>query len=287
MALLQGVMVGGVYALVALGMVVVYKSSKVLNLAHGGILMFLAYFCTIVFTSIGLPLAASLVLTLLLAIVVGIGLERFCLRPLIAQPIEATIILTLVLGFFFHGLVLLCWGGRGMALPLITGESIRIGGTAIAPAYIYSFIIAIVLFIALALFFRYTKLGLSMRAVAEDHKVSQSLGIRVKRVFSISWIICCLTAAVGGMLLGSIWIVESSMSIVGLAKALPVILLGGLESFAGALFGGLIVGIVEIVAGTYLYTWSGFSDVCPFILMLLILLFRPYGLFGLVRIERI
>lgn len=287
--LVQGLMLGGVYSLVALGLVLIYKSSGVLNLAQGQIMLVLAYILYALYVSWGLPIALSLVLFIIISALMGLAIERFTLRPLIGQPILTMIILTLVLGFFLSGIAVLAWGGEPVSYTpsFVPGGSASIGGIEIRWAYIWSFIIALIIFLGFVYVFRYTKLGLSMRAVAEDHQVSQSLGISVKRVFALSWVGNCLVAAAGGILLGSInaSVHSTTVGMYGITKALPVVILGGLESIPGALIGGLIVGIAEQLASQYL--GSEFRTVVPFILMLLILLIRPYGLFGLKTIERI
>ena len=289
--LVQGLMLGGVYSLVALGIALIYKSSGVLNLAQGQILLVLAYIMWALYVSLGLPLVVCFVLLLISSALMGLVIERVALRPLIGQSVLAMIIMTLMLGLCLHGVAVLAWGGEAQVFTpsFIPRGSASLGDIVVRWAYIWSFAIALVIFFAFIYLFRYTKLGLGMRAVAESHSVSQSLGINVKRIFALSWVISCIAAAAGGVLLGSLYVISPAMASTGLAKALPVVILGGLQSIPGALIGGFIIGIAELLGATYIdpHVSGGFREITPFILMLLILLIRPYGLFGLKTIERI
>jgi len=288
--LANGIMIGGIYGLVALGLVLVYKSSRVLNLAHGGFLMILAWLCWSFADQAGLSIWLSIVLVLIVAALAGLGVERFLLRPLIGQPILAIIISTLALGYLLEGVAIMAWGANTKGLPeFIPHTSIWLGPVSIAQHYIWAFGIAIFLFILLLLFFRYTKLGLGMQIVSEDQQVARSLGISVKSVFAQSWAFALVMAAISGILYASLHAVTNFNAQIGLTKALPVMLLGGLESLPGALVGGIIVGVFEGVGGGYIdpIVGGGFSDIVPLILMLIILLVRPYGIFGWERIERI
>jgi len=286
--LVRGVMLGSVYALLALGLVLLFKSSRILNLAYGYMLMLLGYIFCLFFVTWGLPAAFSIILVFIIAALLGLVLDRFAFRPLIGQPIFAIIVLTLVLGFLFDGIAILGWKSLPLPIGLIPAGGVSLGAIRLPYAELLSFIIALLLFAVVVLLFQRAKIGLAMRCVAEDHQLSQSMGISVKRIFAISWAISLVIAAVAAILLGSMQTVSPMLSFVGLAKALPVILLGGLESIPGALVGGLIIGLAELFSITYLDpVLGGFSGIMPFILMLLILLIRPYGFFGLRIIERI
>jgi branched-chain amino acid transport system permease protein len=288
--LVNGIMIGGIYGLVALGLVLVYKSSRVLNLAHGSFLMILAWLCWSFAEQLGLPIWLSILLVLVISVLAGLGVERFMLRPLIGQPILAVIIATLALGYLLEGVAIMAWGADTKGLPeFIPREAIWLGPVSIAQHYLWAFGIAILLFVLLFLFFRYTKMGLGMQIVSEDQQVARSLGIRVKNILAQSWAFALVIAAISGILYASLNSVNNGNALIGLTKALPVMLLGGLESLYGALVGGIIVGVFEIVVGGYMDPWvgGGFSNVAPLFLMLVILLIRPYGIFGWQRIERI
>ena len=288
--LANGIMIGGIYGLVALGLVLIYKSSRVLNLAHGFFLMILAWLCWSFAEQLGLPIWLSILSVLAVAVLAGLGVERFVLRPLIGQPILAIIIVTLALGYFLEGVAIMAWGADTKGMPeFIPREAIWLGTVSIEQHYIWAFGTAIFLFLLLLLFFRYTKWGLGMQIVSEDQQLARSLGISVKNVFAQTWAFALVMAAISGILWASLHAVSNFNAIIGLTKALPVMLLGGLESLPGALVGGIIVGVFECVGGGYIdpLVGGGTSDVIPLILMLLILLIRPAGIFGWKRIERI
>ncbi len=288
--LVSGIMIGGIYGLVALGLVLVYKSSRVLNLAHGSFLMILAWLCWSFAVQLGLPIWLSILLVLAVAVVAGLGVERFVLRPLIGQPVLAIVTVTLALGYLLEGIAIMAWGADTKGMPeFIPREPIWLGPVSIAQHYLWALGIAILLFVLLYLFFRYTKMGLGMQIVSEDQQVAQSLGIRVKNVFAQTWAFALVMAAIAGILYASLHAVSNFNALIGLNKALPVMLLGGLESLPGALIGGIIIGIFESVGGGYIdpLVGGGTSDVIPLVLMLLILLVRPSGIFGWKRIERI
>lgn len=287
--ILSGIMVGAIYALVAIGVVLIFKSTGIFNIAQGAILMLGAYILFTFLVQFGWPLGLSLALALLSAIAVGYLMERLALRPLIGQSFLAAFMVTLAMIGLLEGLITLVWGTFGRRYPeFISPEPIRLGPLVLSQEYTWSFLIATVLIIAFTFFFKYHRLGLAMRAVAEDHAVAQSTGISIKTAFSLSWIISTVVATAGGILLAVSAGVTIGLGSVGL-KALPVVLLGGLESIPGAIVGGLIIGILETIAGYYLdpFVGGGVADIAPFIIMILILIIKPYGLFGQERIERI
>jgi len=287
--LLAGLMTGGVYALVALGFVMVYKASGVFNLAQGELFMIGGLLCWTFIAELGIPLWLSLLIALAAAAILGILIERLTMRPLIGESPFTLIMMTLSLCLMITGIATLKWGGVTLGMfELIPAGSLRLGGLFLSQQLLGCFILAILGVLIFSLYFRYTKSGLGMRAVAEDHQVAQSAGIRVSSVFRLVWIIGAITATVGGILLGSINGVSIFMRLLGL-KILPVVLLGGLDSIPGAVVAGLIVGALESLALGYLdpIIGEGFSQVFPFIILIFVLLVRPHGIFGLARIERI
>lgn len=283
-------MTGTIYGLVAMGFVLIYKSSKILNFAQGTMLMLLAYVSWSFFTQLHLPIIIAFSATLAIAVILALLVERFALRPLIGQPLLAIIMVTIALSALFEGIEYLVWESEHKVYePAWLPENpVHLGPLVISQAEIYCFAIAVILVLGLSLFFKYTKRGLFMRAVAEDHQVAQAKGIRVHNVFAWAWIISAVVSAIGGMLLGSIVGISYAMSWVGL-KVFPIVLLGGLESLPGAIIAGLIVGVLENIAGGYLdpLVGGGIKDIFPYIILIVVLLIKPYGLFGLERIERI
>ena len=281
---LQGFLVGGLYALVALGFVLIFKSSRVLNLAYGEMIAILSYFLFFLLDSLEFPLGLAILLMFVAGAGLGFLVERSFIRPLVGQPFLALLMMTLMLMFLIKGIIVLIWGGESYSYPFAPGGMIEFWGVSVLPAALWAFAAAIFVFLLLAFLFRYTKIGLAMRVVAADHAISQSLGIKVKQIFSLSWVISGAFAAVCGILLGLVSMVTPEMGDIGLGKGLVVVLLGGMNSIPGALVGGLILGLAEALGGFY---WTELREIIPWILMLLILIVRPWGMFGERRIERI
>ena len=286
--MVTGIMTGTLYALVAVAFVLIYKSSGVLNFAQGELVMFGAFICSTALNSWGLSVWLIFVITFLFGGFLGWLMERFSLRPLIGESVLSMIIMTLALSATLWGVVVLVWGAGIHSLRVFPVEPLHLGSVTVTQAYLWGFIAAIFLFLALTFYFQRTKAGLAMRATAEDHQLAQSAGITVKSVFSQAWITSGAISTVIGALLGSIVGVSYLLSPIGL-KALPAALLGGLDSIVGAMIAGPIIGILENLAAAYIdpITGGGIANVFPFIIMIIVLVLRPYGFFGLKRIERV
>jgi branched-chain amino acid transport system permease protein len=286
--LVQGFLVGGVYALIALGFILVFKSSGVLNLAHGEVVAILSYFLYEMIAIWGLPSWLGIVLVVPCGALLGFLVERLFIRPLLGQPFLSVMMITLMLATALQGVRYIVWGPNSFKLPFTpSGRLWDIGPVSVIPGTAISFVAAMVIFLLLLILFRYTRVGLSMRVVAADHEVAQSLGIRVKRVFSLSWAMSGAFAAICGVLVGMVFTVTPVMGQTVLGSGLPVLLLGGLTSIEGAVVGCLIIGLTQAL-GAYYRPWQlDVKEIVPWIVMLVILLIRPYGLFGEKRIERI
>ncbi len=287
--LITGLAVGMVYSLIALGFVVVWKSTGVANLALGAIVLISSWFTYGMLVQAGLPPWLGLPLVILFALGLGWMIERFALRPLIAQPILSLITVTLGIAYFIEGLVNFIWPWSVDALPrLFPTAPVKIGLAVISQEYIWVAGISLVIFGLLSLFFRYHKMGIAMRATADDQLAVQACGIPVTKIFSRSWMFACLVSATGGVLISSIGGITYGLVETGL-KAFSVVILGGLDSFAGAIVAGPIIGLAESLGGGYLtpYMWAGVRDIIPFIIIIIVIIIRPYGLFGEERIERI
>jgi branched-chain amino acid transport system permease protein len=209
---------------------------------------------------------------------------------MIGQSGMTTFILTMVLGFsVIQGIAVLLFKGKPQVMPSIfPSGTLTIGGLPVQYEWLSAFIVAALMFLVFVSYFRFTRGGLAMRAVSEDPVVGQSMGIPVKRIFAVSWVVGCLSAAAGGILLGSMLPVHQDMGNFAIIRALPVVLLGGIESISGAFIGALIIGVAERLAGTFIDPHvTGFSQLLPFILIVAILIIRPQGLFGLREIRRI
>jgi branched-chain amino acid transport system permease protein len=286
---ITGVSVGMVYALIALGFVLVWKSSSVANLALGQIVLISSWFTYSMLAQAELPVYIAFPIVILFALLLGWVIERFALRPLIAQPILSLITVTLGIGYFIEGVITFIWPWSVDALPrLFPREVIHIGPAVISQEYVWVIGICIVVFVLLTAFFRYHKMGIAMRATADDQMAVQACGIPVTRVFSTSWMFACCVAAIGGILISSIGGITHGLLDTGL-KAFSVVILGGLDSFAGAIIAGPIIGLCESLGGGYLtqYIWAGVKDIIPFVIIIIVMIIKPYGLFGEERIERI
>lgn len=289
MTLTTGLMVGGIYALVALGWVLIYKCSGVLNLAMGELTIIGAY-VTLAFYEMGVPFLFAVLLTLCVGVVLGVLTERIFLDKLIGEPILAVIMVTVGLSFFLKGLVTFIWGTdtRVFQPPVFSIKPITLGFLMISPVYLWSFILAIVLLIIFVCFFKYTRWGLSMQATADDETAALSLGVSARFVYAAAWAIAFMSAGVGGALLGNINGINISVSYFGLL-VLPAVVLGGLNSVPGAIVGGVTIGLLQNFSGTYLDQFfpGGVKEIVPFAFMAAFLLFKPYGLWGWERIERV
>jgi branched-chain amino acid transport system permease protein len=287
--LLNGLVVGSIYSLVALGFVIIFKSSGILNFAQGEFLLLGAY-VFLAISSAHAPIGAALLLTFAFSAILGIVLERLVLRPLIGEPIISVIMVTLGLSSVLRAIVQGIWGTDTRPLPSVFSlDPIQLGPLPIARGYLYSAACVAMLLVVLTLFFKYARPGIAMRATADSQQVALSMGISVRRIFALSWSIAAVVSAVGGILLATMrGGVDGSLAILGL-KVLPAVIVGGLDSIGGAILGGLLIGVLENLSGGYLdpVFGGGVKEVAPFVALVLILMVRPYGLFGKVRIERV
>ena len=289
MTITTGVMVGSIYALVALGWVLIYKCSGVLNLAMGELTLIGAY-VSLSFYSMGIPFLLALFFSMIIGLVLGILTERIFLDKLIGEPVLTVIMVTVGLSFFFKGSVELIWGTgtRVFTPPVFSIEPIRLGPIVVGQVYLWSFVAAIVLLCIFVGFFQYTRWGLAMQATADDEMAALSLGVSARFVYAAAWAIAFMAAGVGGTLLGNINGLNISVSYLGLL-VLPAVVLGGLNSVPGAIVGGIVIGILQNLCGAYLdkYFPGGVKEVAPFAFMAIFLLFKPHGLWGWERIERV
>lgn len=283
--IISGVMVGSIYGLVAMGFVLIYKSTRVFNLAQGEMVALGAY-AAWAFINGGMPTWVGVLLALALGLGLGLLLERFPLRPLTGQPLFSIIMVTIGIAMLVRGVMTLLWGANWQRFPSIVGDHIiNLGDVHLSQLQLIGFVLALVVLGALTLFFRYTKLGLGMRAICEDEQVVQSFGVNVNYIIAAVWALSILISVIGGIILGMTrGNIGPLMIEIGM-KAIPAALLGGLESIPGAMIGGVLIGVLSaLVAG---YIGYGLEILVPFIVLVIVILVRPYGLFGLTRIERI
>lgn len=287
--LVTGIVVGSIYGLVALGFVLIYRASDALNLANGEFVLIGAYICLTIITVYEVPFIFAMLITLVFSAIMGLVVERIILRPLQNAPVISVIMATIGLSSLLGGAVHMIWGTQPKSFPpIFPATPVQVSGVIISPVYLWSFIIVIVLLVLFSLFFKYSKMGIAMRAVADDQQAALSMGISVKGVYAATWAIAAVVASVGGVLLGNINGVSATMATIGLT-VLPVVILGGLDSILGAILGGFIIGILQNLAGGYLdpLVGGGLKEVAPFIIIVIILMIKPYGLFGKGGIERV
>jgi len=282
---LIGLFGGGLLALVALGFVLIYKGTKVINFAMGEFMMLGAYFVYTAFTLFKLPLWMSIAVALLGIAMVALVVERLVLRPLSGQPVVSVLMATIGLAALIHGGVDAIWGGQNLEMPQIVPRQPLLWGDLLVPGSIFwSFWVAVVLIAALTLYFRFSRTGIAMRAAASDPITAYALGIDVRRTQQLTWIFAGCVGAVAGMIVASINSLSPALSATALG-VLAVIILGGLDSIAGAIIAGLVVGWLEAIAVGY---FGGKArDLVPYVVVLFILMVRPYGLFGTRDIERL
>lgn len=287
---INGLVVGSIYALVALGFVIIYKSSSVLNFAQGEFLVLGAYVCLAILAGSRVPFLAAFLLTLLFSAALGLTLERLILRPMIGEPVISVIMVTLGLSSILKAIVQGVWGTDTRPFPSVFPSTpVMLGPLPVSRGYLWSVACVAGLLVVFSVFFKYSRPGIAMRATAFSQQVALSMGISVKRIFALSWSIAAVVAAAGGVLLASIrGGVDGSLAFLGL-KVIPVAILGGLDSIGGAILGGLVIGVLENLSGGYLdpVFGGGVKEVAPFVALVLILMVKPYGLFGKVHIERV
>ncbi|MCU0576884.1 MAG: branched-chain amino acid ABC transporter permease [Desulfobacterota bacterium] len=285
--LINGLSIGLLYGLSALGFVMIFKASSVLNFAHGQLLAIGAFFFLVLVSWLKIPVVLAFLVTLAGSFVLGFVVERIFLRPLIGESLIFVIMLTVGLSSMFKGLLLFFFGGNLQTYPdfLPLGLALQMGTIYVPPVYVASSLMGGAFLLLFGLFFKYSPQGIFMRSVADNQTAAMSLGVHVKKVFALSWAIAAMVAGMSGIVLGIINGVNvHEISSIGL-KVFPVVILGGLDSIGGAIIGGIIIGLLETFTSGYIS--PSLRDVIPYIVLVVILLIKPYGLFGLVEIERV
>lgn len=284
---INGALVGLMYALVAIGIVLIYKSSSVPNLAQGAMVMLGAY-VVLAYAGTGLPLWAAIPLAIVTMFLVGMGIERFALRRLAGRPIVMILMMTLGLDIFLRAGAMTIWGGTTRPIQLgIDDSPLFIGSLLINRAYAVGAAIAVGMFVLFVLFFR-TRTGTVLRAISDDYTAAWSVGISVERGVALSWAMAAVVATIAGVLWGSVQGVDQSLALL-LLKCITVAVLGGLDSIGGALLAGVMLGVVEGVASAYLDPLVGGAsrELVDAAMLILTILVRPHGLFGRHDIERV
>ncbi len=283
----NGIAVGCIYGLVALGFVLIYKATEVVNFAQGELLMLGAFFAYTYIGILGMPYWLGALLAVASMAVLGGLLDSVVMRPVVGQPTFAYVMLTIGLGIIIRAVVTMIpgWGVETYSIDTPYANAvIKVAGLVISVDYFVIVITTCVLVAVLYGFFSFTRFGVAMQASSQNQLAAYYLGIPVKRVFSMIWGISASVAAIAGILLAPVDLIDSSMGFIGL-KAFPAAVLGGFGSIPGALVGGVIIGVIESLSGFYLP--PGFKDVAAFIVLLVVLIVRPEGLFGVSTKKRV
>ena len=288
---ISGLVIGSIYSAVALGFVIIYKATRVVNFAQGELLMVGAYVCYAFLVQMHVPFWAALLLTVLFGMVLAMFVERLILRPLIGEPAISIIMVTIGLSLVLRSVASAIWGTDILVYEpkLFPQEMISFAGVPVSLEFVWCFVLSVFLLAVFSIFFKYSKAGVAMRATAFNQQVAQSMGISVKHIFALSWVISAVVSGIGGVLIGNINGINNTLYHFGL-KVFPATILGGLDSILGAAIGGMIIGILENLSDGFCKTYfdlSGVKEVAPYVILVLILMVKPYGLFGTKEIERV
>ncbi|MFG1427358.1 branched-chain amino acid ABC transporter permease [Roseixanthobacter glucoisosaccharinicivorans] len=287
---INGLIIGTLYGVVGMCFVLIYKASQVVNFAQGEFLLIGAWTCWWLLTYWQIPFLWGFLISLAFMMLFGLALQMLVLRPLIGEPVISVIMVTIGLSIFFQALMKWMFGTFAQPFPPIFAVSkVDIFGLQVQSAYLMSTGVSVLIMAGFAWFFKYSKIGLAMRATAFNQQVAQSLGISVRQMFALSWGISAAVSAVAGVVVGIVNGVSSALSFFGI-KVFPAVILGGLDSVFGAVVGGLIIGLLENIAHYFdsqFLHWGNLYEIVPFYVLIIILMIKPYGLFGTRDIERV
>ncbi|HEX9712855.1 MAG TPA: branched-chain amino acid ABC transporter permease [Actinomycetota bacterium] len=291
--LYQGLVLGSIYALIALGFVIVYKSSEVINFAHGELVLFGAYLVFTFRNEMGIPFYLALPIAMASMGVLGLAIERTILRPMVGKPVFAVVMITIGLAIAVRQIATSIWGFDPRSIDNPWGTAVHtVGGIRFTEVSVATLLTAFGLMLLFFLFFKYTKVGVAMRAAAFDQEAAMSIGVSVRRMTGLAWAIAGATATVAGMFLVAYpQFLSPDKGFVAL-RAFPAVILGGLDSTGGAVVGGLAIGVIEVLSQGYqpqYAPWLGnnFHVVAAYVVMVIVLMIRPYGLFGTREVERV
>ncbi|HQS10883.1 MAG TPA: branched-chain amino acid ABC transporter permease [Xanthobacteraceae bacterium] len=287
---INGLIIGTLYGVVGMCFVLIYKASQVVNFAQGEFLLIGAWTCWWLLTYWQIPFVWGFLISLAFMMLFGLALQMLVLRPLIGEPVISVIMVTIGLSIFFQALMKWMFGTFAQPFPPIFAVSkVDVFGLQVQSAYLMSTGVSVLIMAGFAWFFKYSKIGLAMRATAFNQQVAQSLGISVRQMFALSWGISAAVSAVAGVVVGIVNGVSSALSFFGI-KVFPAVILGGLDSVFGAVVGGLIIGLLENIAHYFdsqFLHWGNLYEIVPFYVLIIILMIKPYGLFGTRDIERV
>ena len=280
-----GIAAGGVYALIALGIIVIFKASHMFNFAMGEMMMLSAYFFYAASVTFAFGPAIGLAIALAGSVAVALLIERVAIRPMLGRPFIAVVMVTFGVGSILRGVVGMIWGPNEMQIPAILARTpVFLGDIFVPGRTARAFAIATTIVVALIVYLRYSRAGVALRAAAADTVTAYSMGIDVRKVVAFSWVIAAITGCISGILMANVNTLTPHLGLVAL-NVLSVVILGGLASIGGVLVAGFIIGLLEAI--TVLFLPTEYREITPYILVLLVLLFRPNGLFGKPVVERI
>jgi branched-chain amino acid transport system permease protein len=280
-----GIAAGGVYALIALGMIVIFKASHTFNFAMGEMMMLSAYFFYAASVTFAFGPVLGMAMAMAGSIAVALLIERVAIRPMLGRPFIAVVMVTFGVGSIMRGVVGMIWGPNEMQVPAILARTpVMLGDIFVPGRTARAFAIATTIVVALILYLRYSRAGIALRAAAADTITAYSMGIDVRKVVAFSWVIAAITGCISGVLMANVNTLTPHLGLVAL-NVLSVVILGGMASIGGVLVAGFIIGWLEAITGLFLPT--EFREITPYILALLVLLVRPNGLFGKAAVERI
>jgi len=284
----SGLSAGTLYAVISVGYVIIYKATKILNFAHGEIMMIGAYLCMVLISEWHVNFLVAFGIVLGASALMGLFLERVIFRPMIGEPVFAAVMITMGLSILLKTMTGMVFGFENVVFPSpFPEEPLVIQKIVVSQADLCTVAFSLGVIIFLMMFLKYSKLGIGMRAAAENQINAFLMGVNVKRVFSLSWLIAAVTASIAGVLLANATVMNTNLSLVAV-KAFPAIILGGMDSLGGALLGGIIIGVVENLVGGYLEVYlGGIKAISVYILLFIVLLIRPYGFFGTEEIEKV
>jgi branched-chain amino acid transport system permease protein len=283
--IISGMAVGCIYALVALGFVLIYKATEVINFAQGEFMMIGAFAAYTLIVFCKLPFLPAFVFTLIFMFLFGILLDRVIFRPLVGEGAFALVMVTIGLAFTLRSLAGMIWTYDTFDFPFVFSEKpLDLGGLVISKVHLTIIVSSVILMSLLYLFFKFTDIGIAMQATSQNQLAAYLMGIGVKKVFLLTWAISAVIAAIAGILIAPISFLHTNMGFIGL-KAFPAAVLGGFGSIPGAIVGGLIIGLSENLAGGYLT--PGFKNIFAYIILILVLMIRPEGIFGIKEKKRV
>jgi branched-chain amino acid transport system permease protein len=281
----NGLANGAILALAALGFVMIYKATGVINFAQGEFLLIAAFVIWFMLVELGLPWVAGIAVAMVVGVLLGLTIERLILRPMVGEPVISVIMVTIGLAAVLGAIVQIIWGTRPRPFPtFIPRGSVELFGATVGINRLWAIGVVAIALVAFGFFYTRSRDGIAMRAVADDQQAALAQGISVRRAFAFAWALAGVSAVFGGALVANLIGVSGAISAFGLL-VFPVVILGGLDSVPGAVVGGAIIGLLSSYTGGYI--GGGLETVIPYLALLAILMIKPYGLFGQVRIERV